>query len=205
MSTRYRKELQDHERELSSTVKSVFHWGLFFAPVDCLSSWSRGSWWSSSRRTQSSHQAYKKISIWRPPIDCGALRSFTDSTISASSIHNVASERKLEQEHTSLEARFPTLECRGIGELIEMHFRNLIPWLFNHANLQRSSVCLRGRIPKLKTSLQISVQVLQSFESFFPTHPFGQQVFLCSETQVRYVYLQDFLQFRNELLFIRCK
>ena len=52
--------------------------------------------------------------------------------------------------YLGLETSFQTLECRRIGEFIEMHFRVLILWLVNHAFLRISSFCKRGRIPSWK-------------------------------------------------------
>ena len=84
-----------------------------------------------------------KFGNLRHPIDCDVLRSSTESTISTSLIHSITSVGKLEQEHTSV-LKFV---CRRIREFVELHFRDLIPRLFNHAFLRISSFCKRGRIP----------------------------------------------------------
>ena len=50
-----------------------------------------------------------------PSIDRDVLRSSTESTISTSLIHNIASVEKLEQEtYLGLETCFPRLKCRRI-------------------------------------------------------------------------------------------
>ena len=70
-----------------------------------------------------------------------------------------------------------------------MHFREpdssvVQPYIF------ADKLLLREREDsKLKTSWQISVQVLPGFECFFLLHQFSLQIFLCFVTPVRHVQL----------------
>ena len=79
----------------------------------------------------------------------------------------------------------------------EMHFRDLIPRLFNRAILRIGS---SSNMSKMRNSFRISVFVLQNVESFFPLQSQGLQFILCSETRARIVLMQDFLYFQRKLL-----
>ena len=75
---------------------------------------------------QSSHRVLQKFGIGIPLVDDEDLKSSTESTISTSLIHCIASERNCEQVRTSvLNLIFQQANVTGCREFVEMKIRNL--------------------------------------------------------------------------------
>ena len=78
--------------------------------------------------------------------------------------------------------RAPSLLSAIAGvTVIDMHFRSLIPRLFNHTILRTSSFCMRMRIPSWKLLGKSRCEHCQ-VSNFFLLPPLWLQVFLCSDT-----------------------
>ena len=196
LRTSYMEVLVDDERNLSSTEKSVFHLGLLLLQADfLLEVWVHDDLifaWSISQ--------FGNLS---PPIDCDVSRSSKDSTISTSLINSIASVGKLEQDTSVLKLVFQHWNVEGLGNLSNMHFRDLIPRLFNHTNVRISSLCMRGRMENSLADRGVGIAKFCLLLS--NSSPLAADLPLFRDTGSQCVYLEDFLHFQSKLLSVHTR
>ena len=146
MSASSSKMFADHTNNLSSSKKSVVFLSMLLFDINSSSEvLIRDDPLQSRRHLRSKHSKIKKSCTSN---DCDVIRSSTDLATSASLIHNIATVRQPEQEHTSVsKISLPTLGVSCVMEFIEMQVQDLNPRNFDHTILEKNSYCTIQRIP----------------------------------------------------------
>ena len=168
MSACYPKVFVDHTSSLPRRHRSS-SWAL--CSVRLILFLKLTSWMIFFREEAIFASGISKFGNWCPRIDRDVLKSSSETTISTSLIHNIASVGKLEQEHTSvlkLVSNSGTEKDQGI---YRNTFLTLDSWLFNHVILRISSFCMIGglQIKKLSVFLSNSSTLAMDLPSFRET------------------------------------